>query len=324
MRTEWTNGPDTDNGAYGLYPVQCRNVLIEDSVVNGASDAGIYVGQSRNIIVRRNRVEFNVAGIEIENSTDADVYENVATNNTGGILVFNLPGPPVQDGRRTRIFNNQHLREQHAELRRARQQRVGRADGHRRDGARQRRGRDLRQQLHATTTPTHILLISYNTAEFFGQAPPNNPDFDPYSETVFVHDNTFEGGGEDPDPMRSSRSSPLNGGLPLPNIIFDGDDEPGQAGRGRSCPTTLRICVQQPGATFIEPRRRAAASSNVSQDSTRSTTAAHDPPAAGRRRRGATDRDRARARTRRTQTAHRPDRGASRATTSCSRPAATS
>ncbi len=35
VRAEWTNGPDTDNGAYGLYPVQCKDVLIEDSVVRG-------------------------------------------------------------------------------------------------------------------------------------------------------------------------------------------------------------------------------------------------------------------------------------------------
>ena len=58
-----------------------------------------------NVIVRRNRAEYNVAGIEIENTIDADVYENVATNNTGGILVFNMPNLP-QVGERTRVFNN--------------------------------------------------------------------------------------------------------------------------------------------------------------------------------------------------------------------------
>jgi parallel beta-helix repeat protein len=106
VRIEWTNGPDEDNGAYGLYPVQTSNVLIEDSEVRGASDAGVYVGQSRNIIVRRNFVYQNVAGIEIENSVYADVYENETTLNTGGILVFDLPGPPVQGGEQTRVFNN--------------------------------------------------------------------------------------------------------------------------------------------------------------------------------------------------------------------------
>ena len=74
--------------------MQTTNVLIEDSVAIGASDAGIYVGQSKNVVVRRNRAEYNVAGIEIENSIGADVYENIATNNTGGILVFNMPDLP--------------------------------------------------------------------------------------------------------------------------------------------------------------------------------------------------------------------------------------
>jgi parallel beta-helix repeat protein len=94
VRVEWTRGPHTDNGAYGLYPVQTKNVLIEDCVVIGASDAGLYVGQSDTIVVRRNRVERNVAGIEIENSKNADVHDNVATQNTGGILVFDMPNLP--------------------------------------------------------------------------------------------------------------------------------------------------------------------------------------------------------------------------------------
>ncbi|MCR9103782.1 MAG: right-handed parallel beta-helix repeat-containing protein [Gammaproteobacteria bacterium] len=106
VRVEWTNGPDENNGAYGLYPVQTRNVLIEDSRVRGASDAGVYVGQSELIIVRRNYVWENVAGIEIENSKFADVYDNETTANTGGILVFDLPGPPIQGGKATRVFNN--------------------------------------------------------------------------------------------------------------------------------------------------------------------------------------------------------------------------
>ncbi|MEQ9066889.1 MAG: parallel beta-helix domain-containing protein, partial [Gimesia chilikensis] len=40
VRTEWTDGPKTTNGAYGLYPVQCRNVLIENCIAIGAADAG--------------------------------------------------------------------------------------------------------------------------------------------------------------------------------------------------------------------------------------------------------------------------------------------
>ena len=109
VKTEWTNGPSSENGAYGLYPVESTNVLIDGCVAIGASDAGIYVGQSKNIIVRNSKVEYNVAGIEIENSYYADVFNNLATNNTGGILIFDLPGLPQQGGHHVRVFNNRSV-----------------------------------------------------------------------------------------------------------------------------------------------------------------------------------------------------------------------
>jgi parallel beta-helix repeat protein len=106
VRAEWTNGPDSNNGAYGLYPVNCSDVLIVESIARGASDAGIYVGQSRNIIVRDSLAEFNVAGIEIENSYNADVFGNTARFNTGGVLVFDLPDLPQMGGHSVRVFEN--------------------------------------------------------------------------------------------------------------------------------------------------------------------------------------------------------------------------
>jgi len=107
LRVEWTGGPKSTNGAYGVYPVSSQHVLIDRVSVKGASDAGIYVGQSKQIVVRRSRAEGNVAGIEIENSYNADVHDNVATGNTGGILVFDLPDLPQQGGHSIRLFKNQ-------------------------------------------------------------------------------------------------------------------------------------------------------------------------------------------------------------------------
>ncbi len=106
VRVEWTGGPDPENGAYGIYPVESKNVLVDGVQVYGASDAGIYVGQSQNIIVRYSIVKENVAGIEIENSYGADVYQNLATENTGGILVFDLPDIPQQGGKDVRVYHN--------------------------------------------------------------------------------------------------------------------------------------------------------------------------------------------------------------------------
>lgn len=106
LKISWTRGPSKKNGAYGLYPVLTNNVLVEDCEVSDSSDAGIYVGQSRNIIVRNNIVYRNVAGIEIENSDDADVYDNEVFNNTAGILIFTLPDLVKKDSNRARVFNN--------------------------------------------------------------------------------------------------------------------------------------------------------------------------------------------------------------------------
>jgi parallel beta-helix repeat protein len=106
LRVEWTGGPKETNGAYGVYPVGSTDVLIDRVTVKGASDAGIYVGQSKNIIVRNSTAMYNVAGIEIENCYGADVYLNVAVHNTGGILVFDLPNLPQMGGHSVRIFSN--------------------------------------------------------------------------------------------------------------------------------------------------------------------------------------------------------------------------
>ncbi|MEN7551430.1 parallel beta-helix domain-containing protein [Rapidithrix thailandica] len=106
IKAEWTNKPNKNNGAYALYPVSCNNVLMDSCVAIGSSDAGVYVGQSKNIIVRNCVAYHNVAGIEIENSINADVYNNHAYNNTGGILVFDLPDLPQKHGRNIRVFDN--------------------------------------------------------------------------------------------------------------------------------------------------------------------------------------------------------------------------
>ena len=109
LKTEWTDGPKSTNGAYGFYPVESEDVLIDGCIAIGASDAGIYVGQSKNIIVRNSTAQYNVAGIEIENSYYADVYNNLASHNTGGILIFDLPDLPQQGGHHIRVFNNKSI-----------------------------------------------------------------------------------------------------------------------------------------------------------------------------------------------------------------------
>jgi parallel beta-helix repeat protein len=106
VKVEWTGPPAKENGSYGLYPVQCQQVLIDSCTAIGASDAGLYVGQSKDIIVRHCIAKNNVAGIEIENSLHAEVYDNEAFENTGGILVFDLPDLVQKKGGYVKVYNN--------------------------------------------------------------------------------------------------------------------------------------------------------------------------------------------------------------------------
>lgn len=216
LRAEWTGGPSPDNGAYGLYPVQCEGVLIEDSVAIGASDAGIYVGQSTDIIVRRNTASYNVAGIEIENSTRADVYANRVEHNTGGILVFDLPGLPVQGGREVRVFRN--LVKSNNTPNFAPEGNIV-ATVPSGTGILVSANRDV--EIFANAMDDHgtaaVMVMSY----LITGRPFDDPDYDPYPERIHVHGNDFGRSGHDPDaePLAMIREG---FGRDLPPLIFDG------------------------------------------------------------------------------------------------------
>ena len=216
VRTEWTGGPKTDNGAYGLYPVNGTNILIEGCVVKGASDAGVYVGQSRNIIVRRNEVQFNVAGIEIENCYNADVYENVATNNVGGILVFDMPGLPQKHGHDHRVFHNKVFKNNTPNF------------------------APPGNTVAGVPAGTGLMVMANHNVELFendvrdhGTAnvmlsswlatlkPYNDNEYDTNPEGVHIHHNTFGPCGDNPGGQGGANLEKLLG-KPLPDVVWDG------------------------------------------------------------------------------------------------------
>ncbi len=96
-----------DNGAYGLFPVRSANGVIEHSVASGHRDAGLYVGQSQGITMRRNVVFGNVVGIEASNSSDIKLLANDAYDNTNGILVVLLPGRVIKTASDILVSGNQ-------------------------------------------------------------------------------------------------------------------------------------------------------------------------------------------------------------------------
>ena len=263
VRVEWTRGPNSGNGPYGIYPVECKNLLVEDNIARDAADAGIYVGQSENVVIRRNRSEYNVDGYEIENSENVDAYENVATHNTGGMGVFNLPNLPRQGGRKVRVFNNQIV------------------DNNTANFAPKSLG-----PIHDLPTGTGIYVMAIKDVEAFGnkiqgngtvsvflinyntgvspeglaktaESPitqtvfkPGDTRFYPYAQQIYFHDNDISGGGKTPDSridVIKAMATALGG--TLPDIQYDGVVDPAWPKKGDN---PGQICLMNNGAaTFL-------------------------------------------------------------------------
>ena len=212
LTVEWLGDPDPENGAYGVYPVESTDVLVERVTVRGASDAGIYVGQSNNIIVRDSVAEKNVAGIEIENSTHAEVYGNVVTQNTGGVLVFDLPDLPVMGGNSTRIYNNDIYSNNTPNFA---------PPGNIVAGVPAGTGviimandKVVVENNRFEDNQTVQVLITAYTEPF------TDEDYNPLPRNVVVKGNTYGTGGNNPD-GRLAEIAPLLGGS-LPPIVWDG------------------------------------------------------------------------------------------------------
>ncbi|NOU04400.1 MAG: hypothetical protein HOO94_12190 [Novosphingobium sp.] len=213
LRVTWTGGPKETNGAYGLYPVSSTGVLVDGCKVSGASDAGIYVGQSKAITVRYNYVEQSVAGIEIENSRDALVTGNLVTRNTGGILVFDLPNLPVMGGGNTLIENNLIVGNDTpnfapkgnivASVPRGTGVMVMANDGV-----------GIRGNALVDNPSVQILVVAY-------PKPYEDKTYNPLPRNVTIGANRIIGGGDDPQfPGGAELAAAF--GKPLPPVIWDG------------------------------------------------------------------------------------------------------
>lgn len=183
-----------DTGLYGVYPVEMVGVLVEDCEVEGTRDAGIYVGQSRDILVRRNIAHGNVTGIEIENSIDAVVEDNEVYGNTGGILVFGLPNNPSKVARGCKVVNNRVYDNNLANF------------------------ADPTAIVSSVPAGTGMLVLAGDDVEITGNRITGHRSFgigvasletllgvgsivdlDPNSDRVYIHGNIFENNGSDPD-----------------------------------------------------------------------------------------------------------------------------
>ena len=222
VKTEWTGTPGPENGGYGLYPVQCQGVLIDQCEAIGASDAGIYVGQSKDIVVKKSKAYHNVAGIEIENSLNAEVFENDASENTGGILVFDLPDLVQKKGGQVKVYNN-NIHDNNYINFAPQGNIVASVPSGTGIMILATKGIEIYQNKIINNQSAGTLIISYTTT---GKKIKDKL-YDPFPSAISIHDNVYERKiglpvGKDPLGMILGRKFGEN----VPHLIFDGIKNP--------------------------------------------------------------------------------------------------
>lgn len=246
VRVTWTGGPRETNGAYGIYPVESRGVLVDGCKVQGASDAGIYVGQSKDITVRHSMVEISVAGIEIENSRNALVTGNLVTRNTGGILVFDLPNLPVMNGGNTVITDNLVVANDTPNFA---------PKGNIVAGV--PRGTGVMVMANDGVLIEGNTLIDNATAQVLVVAYPNafeDKRYNPYPRGVVVGDNAIKGGGNAPQMPGGAELAKAFGGA-IPPVLWDGLGQARDtlAVTGKVPVLSLNLPAQGAGAELAKP-----------------------------------------------------------------------
>ena len=222
VATIWTGEASENNGAYGIYPVDCEHVMIDECTAIGASDAGIYVGQTSYAIVRNCFTENNVAGIEIENTKYADVYGNTSTNNTGGILIFDLPGLSM-NGEQCRIFNNTVVENNYRNF--APEGNIV-ADVPSGTGIMIMASKDV-EVFDNEITNNNVMglgFVDYEVLTFFSNVTLDDPDYITNPRGIYVHSNTFSRTNECPAEQNTIGTfiENLFDNCEIPDILYDG------------------------------------------------------------------------------------------------------
>jgi parallel beta-helix repeat protein len=226
------------NGAYGIYPTNCQDTKVEYSQASNASDAGIYVGKcgweddtTEGGVVHHNIVNGNVAGLEVENCLGVTVYENFVIDNTGGLMPLSQPGAASETRpsntdvlmENNRVWCNNHWNFAKVGV----VEIIPAGSGFLMLGG---DGIEVRNNdIQGNDTGGMLIVSNALTCAAAGaDCPPFDfPEYNPYVENVYVHNNVFVDNGTNADQTSSfylifdilNMGTPEN---PTPNIVWDG------------------------------------------------------------------------------------------------------
>ncbi len=239
LHVSWENEDQGQNGAYGIYPTNCEDTLVEYSQATDASDAGIYIGKCGWIdeattggVVRYNIAARNVAGLEVENCLDVVAHDNFVFGNTGGLMPLQQPisaERPANTGvlmENNRVWCNNGVNFATTGV----VQIIPVGTGLLNLGG---QGVEIRNNdVQGNDTIGLAIVSSSFTCDAAGaDCPPYSYDYNPYAEDIYAHDNYFLNNGTNADTESAfylifdllDMGTPEN---PTPDVIWDGNIAP--------------------------------------------------------------------------------------------------
>lgn len=235
------------SGAYAIYPTSAENTLMEDNEVYGAADAGIYAGQCKHVIARRNNSHDNVLGIEIENSISAEVYDNDVHHNTTGFLLDLLPNLQ-QTVAHDYLVHDNHVHDNNLPNFAQANTLAGTAP--------QGTGVlvlcptdvEIKNNNIENNGGVGVIVVSYDIIDILsvingGTPSTPDPNTSRWPERIYIHDNTYANNGNDPQGAYALFGVGPDGGkktIPY-NVLWDGITKPIEGGKATS--ESAKICL---------------------------------------------------------------------------------
>jgi parallel beta-helix repeat protein len=234
------------SGGYAIYPTGCVNTLIVDSEVYGASDAGVYAGQCEHVIAHGNDSHGNVLGIEIENTTDADIYDNEVHDNTTGFLLDLLPNLTKKTSTGYLVHDNHVYGNNRPNFAVKGSTAASAASG---TGILVLAAKDIEitgNEIEGNDSAP-VFIVSYDIIALIGGGGEKaDPETNRYPARIYVHDNTYSKNGGAPKDSSALLATGPDGGtktidsLVLWDGILDADAKATEA--------STKICVSGPEA----------------------------------------------------------------------------
>ena len=164
----------------------------------------------------------------------------MATDNSGGILVFTMPDLPTKEGQICRVYHNKVIANNHDNF-------------------------APKGNIVATVPPgTGVMIMANNEVEVFDNTidknqtaglsivsylltdkPLNDPKYDPFCESIYIHDNQFSDNGGKPSGAIGEMLAKAMGS-PLPDILYDGIIDPKKQVDGK-LPEALALRIKDNG-----------------------------------------------------------------------------